>query len=209
MVAQAFHKESRTMTRWIVTAVGAVSLVLAACVTINVYFPAAAAEKAADRIIEDVWGKDAEGTGQSALPQRTGELLLAAAHGALDLVVPAAQAQADLNVSTPAIRAVTAAMEARHNQLLAHYASGAIGLTADGLIELRDANAVPLAERNAVRKLVADENGDRNTLYREIASGNGHPEWEADIRSTFAQRWIANARAGWWYRNSAGNWVAR
>lgn len=26
-----------------------------ACVTINIYFPAAAAEKAADRIIEDVW----------------------------------------------------------------------------------------------------------------------------------------------------------
>jgi hypothetical protein len=27
----------------------------AACVTINIYFPAAAAEKAADRIIEEVW----------------------------------------------------------------------------------------------------------------------------------------------------------
>ena len=28
---------------------------LAACVTINIYFPAAAAEKAADRIIDEVW----------------------------------------------------------------------------------------------------------------------------------------------------------
>lgn len=28
---------------------------LAACVTINIYFPAAAAEKAADQIIDDVW----------------------------------------------------------------------------------------------------------------------------------------------------------
>lgn len=28
---------------------------LAACVTINIYFPAAAAEKAADKIIDDVW----------------------------------------------------------------------------------------------------------------------------------------------------------
>lgn len=28
---------------------------LAACVTINVYFPAAAAEKAADKIIDEVW----------------------------------------------------------------------------------------------------------------------------------------------------------
>ena len=34
---------------------------LSACVTINIYFPAAAAEKAADKIIEEVWQlKDAE-----------------------------------------------------------------------------------------------------------------------------------------------------
>lgn len=29
--------------------------VIPACVTINIYFPAAAAEKAADKIIDDVW----------------------------------------------------------------------------------------------------------------------------------------------------------
>jgi hypothetical protein len=35
--------------------------VLSACVTINIYFPAAAAEKAADKIIEEVWQlKDGE-----------------------------------------------------------------------------------------------------------------------------------------------------
>jgi len=33
----------------------AASLFLSACVTINIYFPAAAAEKAADKIIEEVW----------------------------------------------------------------------------------------------------------------------------------------------------------
>ncbi|MBA2483110.1 MAG: hypothetical protein H0V39_01545 [Nitrosomonas sp.] len=31
------------------------SISLSACVTINIYFPAAAAEKAADKIIEEVW----------------------------------------------------------------------------------------------------------------------------------------------------------
>lgn len=39
--------------RWFVAA--ATVLVLAGCVTINIYFPAAAAEKAADRIIDEVW----------------------------------------------------------------------------------------------------------------------------------------------------------
>ena len=36
----------------VVTAFGA--LALAACVTINIYFPAAAAERAADRIIDEI-----------------------------------------------------------------------------------------------------------------------------------------------------------
>ena len=31
------------------------ALALAGCVTINIYFPAAAAERAADRIIDEVW----------------------------------------------------------------------------------------------------------------------------------------------------------
>ena len=30
-------------------------MALPACVTINIYFPAAAAEKAADKIIDEVW----------------------------------------------------------------------------------------------------------------------------------------------------------
>jgi hypothetical protein len=34
------------------------TLVLASCVTINVYFPAAAAEKAADKIIDQVYQLD-------------------------------------------------------------------------------------------------------------------------------------------------------
>jgi hypothetical protein len=33
----------------------AFACVIPACVTINIYFPAAAAEKAADKIINDVW----------------------------------------------------------------------------------------------------------------------------------------------------------
>jgi hypothetical protein len=33
----------------------AATALLAGCVTINIYFPAAAAEKAADRIIDEVW----------------------------------------------------------------------------------------------------------------------------------------------------------
>jgi hypothetical protein len=46
-------------------------VLLAACVTINIYFPAAAAEKAADKIIDEVWQiqKD-QGAAPAATPQK-------------------------------------------------------------------------------------------------------------------------------------------
>lgn len=40
------------MKKWL--GIGLVAA-LSACVTINIYFPAAAAEKAADKIIDEVW----------------------------------------------------------------------------------------------------------------------------------------------------------
>jgi hypothetical protein len=40
------------MKKWL--GLGLVAM-LSACVTINIYFPAAAAEKAADKIIDEVW----------------------------------------------------------------------------------------------------------------------------------------------------------
>jgi uncharacterized protein YdbL (DUF1318 family) len=201
------------MIRWITTGIATGCMALAACVTINVYFPAAAAEEAADRIIEDIWGPEKAAkpasNEQSSLGAPAGELLLAALRKTLDFVVPAAQAQADIDVSSPAIRALTASMKGRDGDLEPFLDSGAIGLTSDGLVELRDVNSVPLADRNRARKLVSDENADRNALYQEIANENEHPEWESDIRSTFAARWIAKARAGWYYKKGGGDWVKK
>jgi uncharacterized protein len=193
------------------------ALLLSACVTINVYFPAAAAEQAADKIIEGVWGSGSkeQAPGKSrqeskpspqSLLQRTPAMVLLAAANVLDVLVPTARAaEADLNIATPAIRQLTQAMEARHGQLKQYYDTGAVGLTANGLIEVRDLNQVPLPERTLVRKLVADENADRNNLYREIAVANAHPEWEADIRGTFAQRWIQRAAPGWYYNDGSSS----
>ena len=201
------------MIRWITAGVATGCLALAACVTINVYFPAAAAEKAADRIIEDIWGpeqaKKPEGSEQTTVGRPDDGILLAALSRVLDLAIPVAEAQADIDISSPTIRALQASMKARTPELEPFFDSGAVGLTSDGLLEMRDANSVPLADRNRARKLVGDDNADRNSLYREIASANGHPEWEADIRSTFAERWIANARAGWHYKSKSGDWTKK
>lgn len=183
---------------------------LAACVTINVYFPAAAAEKAADRFIQDVYGQqpEKEAPETQEQPENTSSKITphALAVALVDLIIPPAQAAADIDISTPAIQALKQSMIQRQARLRSHYDSGAVGMTRDGLITLRDAGAVPLSQRNQVRQLVSAENRDRNALYREIAKANGHPEWESDIRKTFAQRWVANAPSGWWYQDNSGNW---
>lgn len=184
-----------------------------ACVTINVYFPAAAAQEAADRIVNKVYGtelkpeepeKPTETDKQSWVPHSSPW-----AENLMNFMVSPAYADADLDISSPAISALTTNMTKRHQKLLPHYESGAVGLTNDALIILRDPNKVPLKSRTQVKQLVADENQDRLALYREIATANGHPEWEADIRATFATRWISRAAAGWWYQDKKGQWQQR
>lgn len=193
--------------RWLTSSVA--GLMLVSCVTINIYFPAAAAEKAADRIIEDVWGPETqpkESTSPEDKEQSKQKQTQNLALTMLNWMVPVAQAaEADLNISSPSINALQSAMKARHNSLKSYYSNGAVGLTENGLITVRDPKAIALKDRNKVKSLVADENKDRNALYAEIARANGHPEWQADIQATFARRWIKNAAKGWWYQSS-GSW---
>ena len=123
-------------------------LALSACVTINIYFPAAAAEKAADRIIDEVWqipqgccgAGEWPGLGRGEEMTYFRMLVLTM----LAVIAPLVCAQGNLDVSTPAIVAIQSAMQARHANLAPLYDSGAIGLTRDGKVALRDASSVPL-----------------------------------------------------------------
>ena len=89
--------------------------------------------------------------------------------------------------------------------LQAHFDSGALGFSGDGLVVVRDAAKVALKDRVSVNQWVAEDNRDRKAVYREIAVANGHPEWEEQIRDTFARQWIASAHKGWWYQEG-GAW---
>ncbi|MDD5275751.1 MAG: YdbL family protein [Methylovulum sp.] len=186
------------------------ALLLTACVTINIYFPAAAAEKAADEIIKDIQNVTPEKTEPDA---RLSDWQVAAFRlldEAINAVVPSAQAaDADLNIDSPDIRQLRARMESRFASLQPYYGLGYIGIQADGLLTVRSAANVPLKERNQVSKLVAAENADRQNLYQAIANANGHPEWITQIKSTFASRWASNAQPGWWYQTANGTWKQR
>ena len=189
-----------------IPSLGLGSLLLAACVTINVYFPAAEAQEAAREFVEKVIGEEAPPPAPTPSEDETqsesGGLAL------LDFLISPAHAQAaDITLKTPAIRAIQDRMASRfQTQLEAHFESGALGFGRDGLLVMRDAAAVALKDRAAVNTAVADDNRDREAVYREIAVANGHAEWEAQIRETFAKQWIDSARAGWWYQDAGGSW---
>ncbi|MDD1617869.1 MAG: hypothetical protein CG439_2932 [Methylococcaceae bacterium NSP1-2] len=183
-------------------------LLLTACVTINIYFPAAAAEKAADTIIKDIQSIAPAPKPKAELNdwQQTAMQWL---DKSINLVISSAHAEeANLTIDSPEIRQLRSTMEARFASLQGFYVAGYIGIQSNGLLAVRDATAVPLQERNAVNSLVAAENADRNALYQAIANANGHPDWVADIKATFAKRWVSNAQGGWWYQ-SGGKWVQK
>lgn len=186
---------------------------LTACVTVNVYFPAAAAEQAADEIIRDVWKEPApqENTPPVSVPspQEGSAPRLLQRHivlweGVINMLMPPVQAAANININTPQINQLRQAMAARFKQLAPYFNSGAVGLTRDGLLTVRDLNVVPLSNRHEVKRLVAEDNRDRRALYQEIAKANNHPEWENEIQAIFAREWINNARSGWWYQGASG-----
>ncbi|HET7223141.1 MAG TPA: DUF1318 domain-containing protein [Rhodanobacteraceae bacterium] len=190
---------------------------LAGCVTINVYFPAAAAQKAADQVIGNIMGPDA--SGQTPAPSSSTQPAPSSAPASqpeplavrvLDAVVPAAYAaesQPNLDIRTPSIQAIEARMRDRfHSIMKGLLASGAVGFTHNGDVAIRDASKIPLAQRAQASQAVAAENADRAQLYKQIAIANGHPEWAQRMRESFAKQWISRAHAGWYYQDASGNW---
>jgi len=181
-------------------------LMLSACVTINIYFPARVIVR--DVLNDETTEVTKESNDQSSV-ENVDSLTYLIAGTIINALISPAHAEADININTPAIGALRDSLKARAASLKPHYASGAVGLTSNANVQIRDQSLIALKERNKVKKLVADENKERGALYAEIARANDHPEWEADIRSTFARVWIEEVAAGTWYQNAEGAWVQK
>ena len=187
-------------------------LFVGACVTINVYFPAAEVESAAEKIVKDVLGTQPE----DATDDQSSELKFhhnnhwVSQLNPLNWLISSAHAQADITLSSPAINALTEKMKARYGESLKAYLDqNVVGFTNDGFVEIVDASQLALKDRQLAKKVEADENRDRTALYREMAIANNHPEWEEQIRQAFVKQWIQQAQAGWLYQNQAGDWVKK
>ncbi len=191
-------------------AVGLVGLLLvAACVTVNIYFPAAEVQKAADKIVGDVTGENKPGApakpgNSSSLFERMRVLACAA------LQPSDACAQVNVDVSTPAIRALKESMRNDFQQLKPYYDRSVVGENNNGLVEIRDTTGLDLKEQAQVKQFVDQMNKDRSALYREIQSANKYPpELLPQIQRIFANSWREQSRPGSWVQNDNGQWVKK
>lgn len=181
------------------------AILFAACVTVNIYFPAAAIQKAADEIVDDVRGTKEE---KQPEPQKKNDKQSSIIDSIRGFVGPReAQAQINAEVSTPAIRGLKQAMKDNFPQLKPFYDKGAIGENNAGFVEQRDAGGLNLKEKADLNRFMGQENNNRNALYGEIMKAN---KLGADslpkIQKIFANSWREKSQPGWWIQNDGGGW---
>ena len=183
-----------------------VAFLVSACVTVNIYFPTAAVERAADQIVKETWGGPGDPAKTAPKPQSfnlSSPIKLAS----LNFVSRAHAQEADINVSNPAIRALKESIKERSNAIKPFMDRGNIGIAQDGLLVIRSADGLNLKERAETKQLVDAENRDRENLYAEIAKANNiSRESIPRIKTIFARSWLDQAQAGWWVQDGQGNW---
>jgi uncharacterized protein YdbL (DUF1318 family) len=192
--------------------VTALSALFAACITVNIYFPAPQVRAAAEEIVEETWGQPSGAPASDAAPEEAppsgGGASLFDVLGARSAW--AAEDHPNVEVSTAAIRALKEAMKTRAAELKPYLGSGAAGIGKDGMLVARDVSGLPLADQAKVRRLVEAENRDRKALYAEIAEANGYSgDRVKDIQDIFAQTWIDKAEKGWPIQKSDGSWAKK
>jgi uncharacterized protein YdbL (DUF1318 family) len=179
---------------------------VSACVTVNIYFPAAAVERAAEQIVKETWGGPGEPAQAPPKPQsinRFSPLRVAS----LNFVSEASAQEPDINVSNPAIRALKDSIKQRSNAIKPYMDRGNIGIGQDGLLRIRSTDGLNLKERAETQQLAEAENRDRDALYAEIAKANNiSKENVPKIKNIFAKTWVDQAQPGWWLQDSQGNW---
>src|SRR5918996_2233003 len=177
---------------------------VSACVTVNIYFPAAAVERAADQIVKETWGGPAE---PAKKEQQQSGLVSPATVAAIFFPNEAHAQEADINVSNPAIRALKDSIKRRSSSIKPFMDRGNVGITRDGLLTGRATEGLNLKERAEAQQLVDAENRDREALYLEIAKANNIArESVPKIKTIFARSWIEQAQPGWWIQDAQGNW---
>lgn len=86
---------------------------------------------------------------------------------------PMQTAYAETNMNSPRVKQIASKMRDRYSEVKAVKATGAVGESSRGLLELVDEGKISDADKkNEVQRVIAAENEDRKALYKEVARIN-------------------------------------
>jgi len=186
---------------------------VAGCVTVNVYFPAAQVEKTAEKIVDEVYQEKKEPPRQepTGKPRSSNDEDTIRGIMRLARFGPApAFAEEAATVSNAAIRGLKEQIGRRHAELLPYYQQGQAGITRDGFLEVRGTSGLGLPQVAALKRLVDADNAARRQLYEEVAKAlNLKPEQVSQVRKIFAKQWRDKAQAGWAVQSDDGQWGSK
>jgi uncharacterized protein YdbL (DUF1318 family) len=171
-----------------------------ACVTVNIYFPAAKVEKTADEIVKDVY----EGVEQKEPKKPEGNSSLLRF---LSWLGPREAHAADAtSVSNATIRALKNNIKGRIGQLAGFFAKGNVGVDKKGYLAERGTQGMSVQQVAQMKRLIAADNADRGRLYQEVARALNQPQNAGKVESIFANKWRSEAPRGWWIQENNGKW---
>ena len=181
---------------WVATL--AATLIIWACVTINIYFPAEKVESVAGEIVHEVRGKESDNQDSSNEEENTKdkedtkdkEKSSLLQDTLLALWGSVAWADEVTTVSNPTIRALKETMKSRYPLMKPFYQKGVLREGNDGYVSLANAAALGLKERRDLNNLAEAENNDRKRLYLEVAKAlNIDPSQVNRVAEIFAKEW--------------------
>ena len=184
-----------------------IAVFITACVTINVYFPEAKAREVAEDSVKRIMGLEDKEGGESQRDKQSSidalqEYAYLASNAIVEFVIPSAHAKG----ISPAVTKLENSLKSKMQQVAPYLDKGAVGLTNDGLLTMKNPKAVSPKERGKVNKLVNSINNERKALYKESARALGNPQWQKKQQMTYAKTWIKQAKKGWWYQDGSGAW---
>jgi uncharacterized protein YdbL (DUF1318 family) len=188
----------------------AVLAIIAGCVTVNVYFPAAQVERTAEKIVDEIYQEKKEPPKQEPTEKprssNDGDTIRGIVRLARFGAAPAFAEDA-ATVSNAAIRGLKEQIGRRHAELIPYYQQGQVGITRDGFLEVRETGGLGLPQVAALKRLVDADNAARRQLYDEVAKAlNLKPEQVSQVRKIFARQWREKAQSGWAVQADDGQW---
>ena len=169
----------------LLVAASLLSVMIFACVTINIYFPAEKVESVAGEIVNEIRGSDA---GQEKLQKNEKTSFLRE----ILLTFSCSDAWADevTSVANPTIRALKKKMQDRYPKMKPYYKKGMLKEGDNGYVSLGNTKGLGLKEKRNLKNLIGAENKNRKQLYKEIAKALKIESGQVDkIADIFAKEW--------------------